>query len=732
MYILIERFFMTINDKYLWVKLYFIVFVLLAFASCGAGGDYSRPRPVQKGVFLDSAVSGLKYVTETLSGTTDDNGTFEYRENETISFYVGDIFIGQTEAKAQITPLDLFPDASDITEPCITNLCRFLQSLDIDNDPDNGITISTMIQNTLSHHNISIDFEQSSVDFESAIFINPTINQMGLTLPDIKSSQKHLRQTLYGALKDIHINADMQSFPSGMPVHLQAFGTFEKTSAQIDITRQVNWSSSNNSIATINSEQSGLINSFATGEILIFASLDGINNFINIDIVEPVLTGLRIAPQNPMLHPFHTQQFYAMGTFSDETTLDITNDVTWSSKNVAIATVGNELNLRGLARAISKGKTQIIAEYDAKMASTDIIVNDGELTAIQIFPETDDAIIAKGFTKKFHAIGVYSDDTQQDITEQVAWTSQYNSIAKVSNVNGLKGLTEAVSVGTTQIIAAMGDISAFVDLTVSEAVFNQLRILPQNKTIPVYSQEQFSAQAIFSDLTVEDVTHQVIWFSDDPQVADFFDEDTQKGLLTSEKPGITTILAMYKDLTGATFLTVSDAALQSIIVDPSSISIPMGGMHQFSAMGIFSDDTSYDITDKVEWTTSEITVARVSNDSPNKGLVNTISTGTTYVRATFQTITGYASLTVRAPDLLSIRISPENITIDRGSSKQLQATGYYTDNAIVDITHLVEWTSSKNEIISVADGLIQGLSIGSANITAKLGGISRFTTITVY
>ncbi|MBF0452699.1 MAG: Ig-like domain-containing protein [Candidatus Magnetomorum sp.] len=723
---------MSINGQPLWVKHWFILFMLMAFTACGAGGDYSRPRPVQKGYFLDSAVAGLKYVTESLSGTTDIDGTFEYRDNETITFYIADIFIGETTAKAQITPLDLFPETSDIASPSITNLCRFLQALDTNNNPEDGILISTMVQNALNNADISLDFQQSTEDFESDILLNHTLNQMGCTLPDIKSSQKHLRQTLYGDIQSIQVTSDLQSSPKGMSIQLQALGTFEKTSKPIDITRQVNWSSSNNSIATINSGQAGLLNSFGTGEILIFASLDGVNSFVEIEIVDPVLIGLRLAPQNPILHPFHTQQFYAMGIFSDETTRDITNEVTWSSKNVTIATVGNETNFRGLARAISEGKTQIIAEYDGNMAATDVMVNNGILTSIQIYPDTENAIIAKGFNKKFHAIGVYSDDTQQDITEQVAWTSQFNSIAKVSNVSGLKGLTEAMSVGSTQIIAAMGNISAFVDVTVSESILSQLRVLPQNKTIPVHSQEQFKAQAIFSDLTVEDITDQVVWISDQPQVAAFFDEDTHKGLLSSEMPGVTTILAMYQNLTGATFLTVSDAALESIMVEPSSISVPIGGMHQFTATGIFSDETSYDITDKVDWTTTDIIVARVSNDSPNKGLINTVSTGTTYVRATFQTVTGYASLTVRSPDLLSIRISPENINIEQNASQQLQATGYYTDNTIVDITHRVNWISSKPETVSITNGLIQAISRGNVNVTASLDGVSRFTTVTVY
>lgn len=720
---------MTINAK-LWIKRCFIIFGLTAFMACGAGDDYTHTRPVQKGFFLDSAVSGLKYVTETQSGTTDTKGTFEYRKDETITFYVGRIFIGRTNGKSQITPLDLFPDASDISEACITNLCRFLQALDSDNDPENGILISTMVQNALSSHEISLDFEQNEVDFESYMIQNPEMTQLGLTLPDIKSSQKHLRKTLYGDLRDIQINADIQSLPCGMTLQLQALGTFEKTSELIDITRQVNWSTLENSIATISFEQPGLLESFSTGTTVIYASLDGQSNHLNFEIDAPILVELNIIPDNIILHPYQTEQVYARGSFSDKSIRDITYNVTWSSNKV-------NMSQKGLATAIAEGRGQIIAEYNQLVASANIEVTNGSLIGIEIqlpsnIPASDNLTIPKGIIKQLKAVGIFSDNIPQTITEQVVWSSEHNSIAKVSNKTGTKGFTEAISRGSTTISASLEGFSDDLQLVVIQAELDSIQISPQNKTIPINCKEQFKAVAIFSDITEEDITDQVIWGSDNPYVADFFDEDIHKGLLSSESIGTVKISALFQDLEGVAFVTVSDADLESIEVSPSIISVAMGSTYQFTATGLFSDGTHYEMTDTVDWTTTEFHVARVSNDFPNKGLINTFSSGTTFVRATFQTITGYASLTVRSPDLLSIRILPENITIERGASQQLQATGYYTDNAIVDITHLVEWQSSQPDILSVTNGFIEGLSIGSANITAEMDGISRFTTITVY
>jgi len=82
------------QKRYYTIRFLVILTVITILSSCGAGNDYHHPQPVNKGVFLDSAVEGLTYLTNTLSGSTDSNGTFEYRSNELISFYIGDIFIG--------------------------------------------------------------------------------------------------------------------------------------------------------------------------------------------------------------------------------------------------------------------------------------------------------------------------------------------------------------------------------------------------------------------------------------------------------------------------------------------------------------------------------------------------------------------------------------------------------------------------------------------------------------
>ena len=107
--------------------------------------DETEPRQAaiqpSKGQFIDSAVSGLFYQTETLEGFTDHNGQFEYVEGETVAFSIGNIALGSTTGKAIITPIDLTSGKG--LDDTSVNILRLLQTLDYDGDPGNGISIAT-------------------------------------------------------------------------------------------------------------------------------------------------------------------------------------------------------------------------------------------------------------------------------------------------------------------------------------------------------------------------------------------------------------------------------------------------------------------------------------------------------------------------------------------------------------------------------------------------------------
>jgi hypothetical protein len=154
--------------------------VLLVLSACGGGGGGDEQGGT--GVFLDAPVAGLEYETATISGVTDAQGRFEYGAGEDVTFRVGDTILGTTRGKRTVTPLDLSPGAVAPTtnreleevvnesgstpETRFVNLLVFLQTVDADGDPDNGIEIPQALAGLLA--GVQIPFDMPIFEFSSS------------------------------------------------------------------------------------------------------------------------------------------------------------------------------------------------------------------------------------------------------------------------------------------------------------------------------------------------------------------------------------------------------------------------------------------------------------------------------------------------------------------------------------------------------------------------------------
>ena len=85
----------------------------------------------------------------------------------------------------------------------------------------------------------------------------------------------------------------------------------------------------------------------------------------------------------------------------------------------------------------------------------------GRTTVLRVITVTPNAPLGIGSRSQlqFTATGTYSDNTVQDLTTMVAWTSSDTSIATVSNTPGSIGMITAVSRGYCSISATFGNVS---------------------------------------------------------------------------------------------------------------------------------------------------------------------------------------------------------------------------------------------------------------------------------
>ena len=170
------------------------------------------------------------------------------------------------------------------------------------------------------------------------------------------------------------------------------------------------------------------------------------------------------------------------------------------------------------------------------------------------------------------------------------------------------------------------------------------------------------------------------------------------------------------------------AKLTQIKITPSNPAITKGATLQLTATGIFDDGTQHALGSSVTWQTSQSAVATINT----QGGVTGVNQGVAQMSAAYQGVTGSTSVTVGAPALLGITVSPNQSSLPVGESEQLTATGNFSDGTTQILTQSATWSSSAPGVAMItAGGLSTGVTAGTSSISATLGSITGSTTLTV-
>ncbi len=432
-----------------------------------------------------------------------------------------------------------------------------------------------------------------------------------------------------------------------------------------------------------------------------------------------VLLSVTVSPTTASVGVGQTEQFSATGHYSDLSTKDLTDAVTWSASSGA--TISNASGSQGLATATGTGVSTITAT-DPNLAvpgTAALTVTPAVLLAVTVSPTV--ASIGVGQTEQFSATGHYSDLSTADLTDAVTWSA--SSGATISNASGSQGLATATGTGVSTITATDPNLAVpgTAALTVTPAVLLAVTVSPTVASIGVGQTEQFSATGHYSDLSTADLTDAVTWSASSG--ATISNASGSHGLATATGTGVSTITATDPNLAvpGTAALTVTPAVLLAVTVSPTVASIGVGQTEQFSATGHYSDLSTADLTDAVTWSASS--GATISNASGSHGLATATGTGVSTITATDADVTlpGTALLTVTSPVLLAITVSPTAATVGVGRAEQFTATGHYSDLSTADLTDAVTWSASSGATISNApgaEGLATATATGVSTITA--------------
>ena len=444
-----------------------------------------------------------------------------------------------------------------------------------------------------------------------------TASESGITSPSVTL-------TVITSASGLSSIAVTPAFPAdlgvGASLQLAALGTYaDGTTA--DITAKVTWTSSNTAVAAIFAN--GAVTGEGSGTANIMAALSGITSpglKLTVKAVSSILVTPAASPRN--LDVGASQQFTAIGTYSNGASADISSQVNWLSSNTQVATI----YANGLATGIAAGSAGITATLGGVTSpATTLAVQ--PLSSIAISPASPNNL-AVGATEHFIAVGTYADGSLMDITSQVIWSSTVPGITTIA----AGGTATGVKSGIANITAVLAGITSHpVALTVIS--LSAISVAPSSPAnMGVGSTQHFTATGSYSDGSTADFTSQVVWSSSNPAVVTI----ASGGIAAAVGGGTTNITAAFGGLTSQP-VAMMVKVLSAIIIEPvtSPRNLNVGASLAFTAVGIFSDGSMSDITSQVIWISSNTNIATILSNGSATGVAG----GTAIITAASSGIT---------------------------------------------------------------------------------------------
>lgn len=191
--------------------------------------------------------------------------------------------------------------------------------------------------------------------------------------------------------------------------------------------------------------------------------------------------------------------------------------------------------------------------------------------------------------------------------------------------------------------------------------------------------------------------------------------------------GGATITASVGEVTTTIPVTVGPAVLTRIELSPGSPVFSLGTRLQLRATAVSSDGSKRDVTSDTTWRSLDAAVVTVASG----GEATSVSAGKGTITADYQGRTASVVVTISNALLTNIEVAPTTVALITGNTRQLAATGFFSDGTSQVLTNQVTWSSSAPAVATVDSlGLVRAVTMGTATITATRGALTATTTVT--
>lgn len=547
----------------------------------------------------------------------------------------------------------------------------------------------------------------------------------------ITATAGNVQATCRIAIRKADDNMEVTSITLDQPeIHMSPGQTVQITATvePEEAAGSVSWSSSHTNVATV--DQEGKVTAVALGETVITASAGDKSAECLVKVEEEVaITGISLNETALTLKEGETFQLVA--TLLPETATP--KPIEWVSSIPAVATVDEN----GLVTAVRKGGP----------ASIWAIVNRGTYLETAVKCEvtvTGDAPAIESITVTPAKVSInYGEETVLTATVKpegadvvIQWFSDNTDMATVEKISDTQAKVTGVGTGTTKVVAYVGDVFDYSEVTVNKGSSGGNVSVTLNKT---ELQLGFCETAqLTATLVPEDASAEITWSSSDESVAIVSNGSTYGAdgsimpagmVMSKNKEGEAIITAKVGDSAATCKVTVRNntVSVTGITLDKTTLEMNIGETAQLTATVLPENATDKTVT----WSSTNDRVASVSN-----GLVVAQSAGEAVITAKAGNATATCTVVVGSGSggsttVESASVNPSSVTLQLNEEQVLTLV---TVPADVEVT--IWWESANQyianvQMISKMQAKVTGVSVGQTTITVHAGDKTATCAVTV-
>lgn len=571
--------------------------------------------------------------------------------------------------------------------------------------------------------------------------LTATLTRAGVTYSS--SSSLRVSEALVDTLT---IQAPHVTLGVGARQQYTAIAQFDDGST-LEVTKQpnINWSVNSSEKASIEST-TGLLTTISPGEVLV--ELRGQANGVSfrgsksLTITTATVKGLSVTPSGAQLRQGMTQQYTATATYSDQTTNDVTNAVTWSVDAPQVASIDSSTGL--LTAGTQTGNVSVTASFQVSGQTfsesvSATVDNNTQVSSFSITPSSASFPILS--RHQLSAIALDELGNSYDVSASTTWSLDYSTYASIDE--GLLQIRDRIITTPLGVTATYQGKTATASILLTSSPLDRFVVSPQKVSLPKGLSKQLNATVFFESQHSLDFTSSssLTWNTDNASIASVAD-----GLVTAHDVGSAQIQVsgsyQGQAFSSSTEIEVTPAVVKNVVVSPSS-SPPLstGRSQQFTAKAFISDLTEFDITDApaISWSSSDNTIA----DVDARGLVTAKSPGLVTITAAFDGLQDTVPLSVvnaNIVEAISARIvtdGPSNLPLGAQANYFLELTDSQGATSLVRSASTFSYVSSDPTIASIEanSGLLTAEQVGgpvTISITGSIAGIQATdTSVTV-